>query len=282
MKDVVLEEKIDKIITEELGIANGVVALADKIEKIIYQLINNGVESREFSINTDFSTVNVNFTHKDFYNQNEAEKWMTSEAINKYSQTENTIYISVASVNGDVDFYSLADEIQHECYHYFETSKWKKEPFDENIIIKGIRSGNKSLSVICSILYFSIEDEIDAFVNGAYASSMKKKANYENYKDFIYDNKISDIYYFLSNAKFLLDEIKGPLYQTALMWVSTNILGCGIDEAPDLILRIAETAYQYFIKRVGKVYSLYVKNMKEYNDKKEEDKIRNILKNGDV
>ena len=86
MKDVVLEEKIDKIITEELGIANGVVALADKIEKIIYQLINNGVESREFSINTDFFTVNVNFTHKDFYNQNEAEKWMTSESINKYSQ----------------------------------------------------------------------------------------------------------------------------------------------------------------------------------------------------
>lgn len=277
-----LEEQIESAINEELGVSDGVVKLANEIEKTIYQLISKGVEKQTFTVDTDFSSVEVDFTHEDFDNQRDANYWMRTNGINKYSQSENKIYFSVATVNGKFDGTSLSDTIQHECHHYFESAKWKKEPFDETYIIRGMNSKNQALSVICSILYFSIEDEIDAFVNGTFASAMSKKTNYQSYKEFIYDNKVSDAYYFLGNAEFLMENINDELYDAAIPFVCEYILGCEKDEAYNLILKIAATAYHYLIVRIGKAFALYRKKLKEYEEQMEDERIKNILKNGDV
>lgn len=256
----IIEEQINQVIKEELGIANCVADLSKKIERIVYRLIKNGVEYKKFSVSTDVSRVNVNFTHKDFVDKKVAKEWVIN-SINKYSHLENTIYISVATVNGKISPSYLSDKIQHECYHYFESQKWKKKPFDEILIIKGMHCKNSYLSKICTILYFSIEDEIDAYINGSYASAMKKKRKYTGYKDFIYDNKIFDVYDALTTANIVINNSEDPSYKGVLGWVAENILGCDVKDAPNLILKIANTAYQYFIKKVGKVYSLYLKKL---------------------
>lgn len=286
-----LKEQIDNIINEELGIADEVIKLSDLIEKKIYQLLNNGTWEEVFNVKTDLSEVNVDFAYNDFATTSDAIMWIKYNRGNDgYSYKTNTIYITLVSVNGYMNDYDLADTIQHECTHYWELKNRGEDTYNSvyEKVVQGVNSRNPVLELMCSILYYSNKGELNAFVNGTYASAMKKKTKYESYNEFIADNQVNDIYEVLKDAKSLIEEKNQPLIFSASFWIVSNgILNCEIDDVPNKIIKIANNSFNYLMKKIGRAYAFYCKKLEEYEEQMMHQRIKNIfrkcgIKNGDV
>ena len=158
MKNVVLEEKVSNIINEELGIANEVVNLTNIIEKKLTLFIKSEVYEKEFSVETELSNLKVNYVMKNFDNEMDANMWIAYERGNDgYSYRDNTIYLSIVSINGDIDYNTLSDTIQHECTHYWEMKNMHRDLYssDYQDVINGIRNKNPYVSLTYSVIYYS-------------------------------------------------------------------------------------------------------------------------------
>lgn len=292
-----LEEQIDKVINEELGIADEVVKLTGLIEKQVYSLMEQGVEEKVFNVKTELSDVNVDYVFKEFNSEEELVTWFNQTGrYDGYSFQENTIYLSLYSLNGKFNNMDLNDTIMHECNHYWECKNSGQTQYNDRYaaIARGIGNWNPCISQICEILYYCDKHEINSFVNGTYSTAMKKKKHYESYRQFIADNGINDLYIMLRNAE---ETIKGfekdnnTYYFLATFWfVNNGILNCETEEVGDKVIEMAKNAYQYLIARIGKAYALYTARLKDYEEKVKEGKIKLMLqrhgfngnKNGDV
>lgn len=263
MKNVVLEDKVNKIINEELGIADEVSNLTNIIEKKLMNLIKNNVYENNFTVKTKFSELSVEYALKDFENENEANMWIVYGRGNDgYSYRNNTLYISIVSINGNIDYNGLADTIQHECTHYWEMKSMGKDLYNSNYqdVINGIRDRNEYVSMTYSVIYYSHKNELNAFVSGAYASAMRKKRQYRNYKEFIIDNGISEPYNELKDAIDRMSNI--DIEHDILFEFAANKIGCDKNYLAEFIKNTAEFGMDYLLKRVGKAYTLYLKNSK--------------------
>lgn len=263
MKDSIFEAKVTKVITEELGIADEVVRLGNMIEQKLVDYIKKGMYESEFTVQTELSNLKVSFVFKNFNDEMEAASWVYNErGYDGYSYRDNTIYMSITAINGDIDFNELADTIQHECMHYWEMKNMKKDLYssDYQDVVNGMRNRNPYVSLTYSVIYYSNKNEINAFVSGSFASAMKKKAKYNGYMDFIEDNSVYEIYSELSDA---LESMKRIDIDNDIMFESAAIrIGCDKYYLADFIKSAAEIGLKYLFKRVGKVYSLYVERMK--------------------
>lgn len=263
MKDAIFEAKVTKVITEELGIADEVVRLGNIIEQKLIDYIKKGMYESEFTVQTELSNLRVSFVFKNFNDEMEAASWVYNErGYDGYSYRDNTIYMSITAINGDIDFNELADTIQHECMHYWEMKNMKKDLYssDYQDVVNGMRNRNPYVSLTYSVIYYSNKNEINAFVSGSFASAMKKKAKYNGYMDFIEDNSVYEIYSELSDA---LESMKRIDIDNDIMFESAAIrIGCDKYYLADFIKSAAEIGLKYLFKRVSKAYSLYVERMK--------------------
>lgn len=263
MKDCVLEEKVIQIINEELGIADEVSTLSNIIEKKLMSFINNGVYEQNFIVDTKLSKLNVSYVMKNFDNEMDANMWVAYDRGNDgYSYRDNTIYLSIFSINGDVDYDSLIDTIQHECTHYWEMKNMGRDLYnsDYQTVVDGIRNKNPYVSLTYSVIYYSNKNEINAFVNGSLASSLKKNIQYRNYKEFIEDNSVNEAYSELTDAKrtmSILDVDMDFLFESAAMKI-----GCDKYYLADFIKNAADIGLKYLIRQVGKAYTLYMEKIK--------------------
>ena len=291
-----LEEQIDNIINEELGIADEVVRLANLIERQVYSLIGQGVNEKTFNVKTELSDVNVDYTFKEFNTEEELVSWFKeTRRYDGYSYQENTIYLSICMLDGKLDKIDLNDTIMHECNHYWECKKSGKTAYNDvyDIITNGISNWNPCISTLCEILYYCDEHEINSFVNGTYSTAMKKKKHYNSYKQFIADNSVNKPYLLLRNAEKTIKEFEqesNTYYFLAEFWfINNGIFDCETNEVGDKIILVARYAYNYLIKRIGKAFALYTAKLKEYEEKAQEAKIKMMLQrrfgekeNGDV
>lgn len=279
-----LEEQIDNIINEELGIANEVVKLSNTIEQEIYSLINKGIRRMVFNVKTKFSDVNVDYAYEEFYDKESLVQWVEQRGYDGYSYQTNTIYLSIYSLNGSFNIYDLNDTIMHECNHYWECKKYGKNQYTDRYgtITRGISNWNPCISKICNILYFCDKHEINSFVNGTYSNAMFKRAKYDTYKEFIADNGVNEIYLILKNSEKIVRGLKAKedvLFFLAALWlVNCGVLNCKVEDVCDEVIKIAKQAYNYLLIRIGKAYALYVAKMEEYKRQEEEAKIKMFLK----
>ena len=279
-----LEEQIDNIINEELGIADEVVRLASLIERQVYSLIGQGVNEKTFNVKTELSDVNVDYTFKEFNTEEELVSWFKeTRRYDGYSYQENTIYLSIYMLGGKLDKINLNDTIMHECNHYWECKKSGKDQYNDvyDIITNGISNWNPCISTMCEILYYCDEHEINSYVNGTYSTAIKKKKHYDGYRQFISDNGINELYSMLKNAEKTINGYKqenSTYYFLAEFWfVNNGIFDCETNEVGDKIISITKYAYNYLIKRIGKAFALYTAKLKEYEEKAQEAKIKMML-----
>lgn len=281
MRNSLLEKKVDKIINEELGIADEVLKLTNLIEEKVYSLIQQGIDEKIFNIKTKLSDVNVDYIYKEFSSNEEAIEWFNeTRRFDGYSYQTNTIYLSLYSLNGRFRTTDLTDTIMHECNHYWECKNSGKTQSGDRYdkIQNGIFNQNPCISEICNILYYCDKHEINSFVSGTYATAIKKMKKYKSYRQFIADNGINDLYLMLRNTDETIkkyEEEQSVYYFLAKYWiVSNNILNCDVDEVGKKVSETANYFYEYLIERIGKAYALYIAKIKEYEENKRDASIR--------
>jgi hypothetical protein len=259
-----LKEQIDNAINEELGISDEVVRLEGVIEKKLLHYINNGIHEREFTIKAKQSKLNVSFVFKDFDDERSANLWIANErGYDGYSYRNNTMYLSIIAINGDLDLNELSDTIQHECTHYWEMKNMRKDLYSQDYqdVVMGMQNRNPYIRLTYSVIYYTNKNEINAFVNGSFASAMKKKRKYTTYKEFVEDNSIYEIYSVLHDA---LETINNVDIDNDILFESAAIkIGCDKYVLADFIKNAAEIGLKYFLRKVGNAYSLYVEKNKK-------------------
>lgn len=263
MKNAVLEEKVNHVINEELGIANEVVNLEKIIEQKLIDYINNGMYENKFTVTTELSNLEVSYVFKNFNNEFEADTWVSNErGYDGYSYRDNTIYMSIVAIRGEIDFNELADTIQHECTHYWEMKNMHRDLYNSDYqdVINGMGNKNPYVSLAYSVIYYSNKNEINAFVSGSFSSAMKKGTQYADYMDFIEDNSVYEVYSELTDA---LESMKRIDVENDVMFESAAMrIGCDKYYLADFIQHAAEIGLKYLIKRVGKAYALYIDKTK--------------------
>lgn len=285
-KTKLLEEQIDNIINEELGIADEVVKLSDLIEKKVYCYLNNGITEKTFNVKTGLSDVNVDFVYKDFKTTEEAMDWINESGrfFDGYSYDTNTIYLSLYFVGGVMNTFDVTDTITHECNHYWECKKAGRTMHTDvyTTIYNGIRNRNPVISTICNLLYYSNRVEINAFVNGTFSTALSKKnKKYANYKEFIKDNGINELYVFLKNSQKTLSkyDTDNPYFFSAAYWlVGNGVLHCDVNNVLPTLKMITNKSYNYLIKKISKAYALYMAKIKDYEEKVRDAKIKIAMK----
>lgn len=282
---ILSEERIKQIITEELGVAQEVVSLANKIYSEICRLLEEGVNKRVFNVKTGKSDVNVDFFSHTFENVDEYYTWVKNGWPNGYSYKQNTIFLNFISIKNTSSDEDLYDTIQHECEHYWE-SKNKGAAISTDRyqnIIDGIQNRNPIVNYFCKVFYYCNKHEIDAFVNGAYASAMEKKKKYETYKDFILDNSTRELYFTLKNFRrhLLKYDYNNLLFAAAMGFLSKKkifYIGNNLEKSLEKLEKYVTKYYNYLIRQIGKVYSLYCIKMKELDDAETRFRANEILR----
>lgn len=277
MKKIILtEEQVRYIIKEEFGIAKEVSNLSEIIEEKIYTYLNKGINEGCFNIRTELSEFEVEFLFKVFKNKEEAYKWFkTNRRSSGYSYQENKMYIILYQLAGVVNYDDFVDTIQHECSHYWEC-KMKGEPIYNDYykeVQDGIENRNLVVSTICKMLYYCNHNEITAFVNGSYKSAIRKNKKYKDYKEFILDNGINEIYTVLKNSHNVLS--KYDEYNTLCLTAFFYLINHGIikdyytfEDTIDYLMKVTEDGYKYFIKKMGMAYALYCQRQEKIENNK--------------
>ncbi len=181
----IIRECVDKLINEELGIADDVVEKTNEIKRLIYDdsrnadkvKLDNGVSSISGTVSTNvfgedmkiFYTVYNYYDYDTYYDKQE---YFNPRCGVSYDRNE--IYISILSISGEFQENSFGDSIQHELEHLYQIKKQGKGLFqDNNLYDNATRNLNSNLydgwvSKLSHVIYYSRNEEHDAFVNGLY------------------------------------------------------------------------------------------------------------------
>lgn len=272
MKKVILtEEQIKYLIEEERGIAKKVVELTNKIERTIQSINPNPFQSYQFKIDD----LLINFMLTSFKTLNDGYKWYLENKRNDgYSFDENCLYLTLIYVNNECNYSDFRNTIQHEVEHYWQCKNVGKKINNNryNIITKeSLYSDNPIISYICKLLYYSFEFEIDAYVNGAYNEAIKSNQIYNNYKDYIYNTGLKDIYTILKNSAQNLEKysIENLYFLSSINYLkSVGVFSKTL--TPQQIIKKIEKktneSFNYLIKQIGKTFSLYIENINMTNE----------------
>ena len=115
-------------------------------------------------------------------------------------------YISILSISGEFQENSFGDSIQHELEHIYQIKMQGKGLFQDNDLYeKAIQNLNNELydgwvSKLANIIYYSRNEEHDAFVNGLYQQLVSPDA-FDNYDYIIKTSTPYQISLLLANVK---------------------------------------------------------------------------------
>ena len=201
MKNRILNEtfikRINKIITEELGIND---ALDNEATRAAKSIITN-INGKDFKWDDDSGAYKRYHTEKVALGEKSVKIYVTNywfktveernEFLKKtvvplgYVYEANMLFIPLYSV-GDVplDVDDATDTIYHEIEHFFQTSRIGHNFGSAELYAKAksnIKSRNETTRAIAEIFYMSFPSEQDAMVNGMYGS-LKKYSYVEVHK----------------------------------------------------------------------------------------------------
>lgn len=213
----IVRECIDALLNEEMGIANDVVMKANEIKRLIYRdsrrkerkELDKGVYLINGNISVDiFGTeMNVLYSIYNFYDYD--TYYDKKEYFNPKCgilNENNEVYISILSISGEFQENSFGDSIQHELEHMYQIKMQGKGLFQDNDLYeKSVKNINNDLydgwvSKLANIIYYSRNEEHDAFVNGLYQQLVSPNA-FDNYDYIIKTSTPYQISLLLANLK---------------------------------------------------------------------------------
>ena len=264
MKKIVIDEgRLREIIKEAMGIAMEVNDISQKIELKIFNLIENNIFSGDF-VQGD---LNVHFDAYNFKNHKEMVEWVEKNGElykNGYSPSENKLYLTFFSINGNIDTNYVYETVQHEVEHYWQVKKSGKQISyfkgkTNSTIEELMQSNNLYLRYFSKIIYITKKFEIDAYVNGAYSVLCKNKFKSPN--EFIENTEIKQlINLYQEYYSWLLDiSFKSPTIIMALTECKNAGLINKIHEKK-YFLTLIENAADYLTSKIGRAWALYTAN----------------------
>lgn len=277
---LITEEKLNLIIQEELGIAKEVLSITKDIETVLKIFFKNKLKHIKEQIKDDLY---VDITYYNFDSYNHLNDWLNlnyRKNVNGYSYSQQTIFLTILSVNNMFDTEEILDTIQHEVHHYFQTKKSGKTFSTEKYqnIALNVNSDNEYVKYLTSIHYFKHNFELEAWINGAFNAFKNKRIT--TYKDFINNSelfKIDDVlkkaYNFFSHASFNDWEVK-----QMLVFIKNNNLYKNIDDLKILrkeILKNCKKVYDIFVRKSSRAYALL---KQQYEEKLKKSVIKRINK----
>lgn len=251
---VIDEEKIRRIVKEELGIARKVINIVNQIENKIMELYNRGTYDSTFYIDD----LKVVFKHifTDNYDFVSLEDFK-----NGYDYETNTIYLTNSSKKGEsIDLSPLIDTIQHEVEHYWQCKKSNKCFITKKYqaITNGLYRSNRALFYLCKLFYLNNKFELDSYVNGAF--NVLRKLNCNTYKEFIENTELKDLFSSFSDLKTML--LDNNFYKTnEFVFAKEYILKNKIFKKElnrDNLLKVLKNIEDYVYKKIGKAWIYYV------------------------
>lgn len=255
-----------ELIKEEMGIANEVLDISEKVKNHLYAEIDDGKSQGIFNVD-GLNVVWVMYCFPDF---DTFEEWIAinpKKYKNGFSYEEKLLYITVINVADTFNFDEIEDTIQHEVEHYYQTlKKGKDNNYDAyQVVSNNVYSNNKFISNLCWVLYYSNKFEIDAFINGGYAKVKNKRIG--DFDDFLKETGLESIRLrmetcrnFFKNKSFRSVDcisMKQFIIKNSLFKFSDD------KELRRLILKKIDDAYDYFIRKSARTYTLVIKQVRE-------------------
>lgn len=267
-----IENDVNTIIKEELGIAAEVKNLTDKILNIIKEKINTvksvvfddgaGRKFGDFTIDAFGKTLtvffeNYNFKDKSFYEKclkKYGESFLDSMSNQYYMRSKlvyNSIIIKIVSISGYFKDSVVVQDIQHELEHIFQQTKIGRSFSNDelyNLVKSNIYSVNEFEHNVAIVLYMSFKFEIEGFANGLYAYIEKHKHKL-NINSLFHE---SDAYEKLEQINNSLKFIKDNINNKNLDYVLQKYNEFNINKKN--IIKIGEKTIHEMNYRFGRAY----------------------------
>lgn len=191
-----LMEAIDKLMNEEMGIATDVAKKVREVKLLIKSNIKNssrnkvddGVWRYEGSIKCEIFgyeyTINYNIiNYKDYDVYAEHSEYFVPDGSSSFSGRFIKLY--VLSISGEFQENTFGDTLQHEIEHIYQIVKQGKPLLQNNNLyskaLSSMRSNENNgwISRLAKIIYYTRNEEHDAFVNGLYAQLVSQDSFYD-------------------------------------------------------------------------------------------------------
>jgi predicted transcriptional regulator len=276
-----LNEDINDILTEELGISDNVSRMTDiilndiisdyrnrKFEKSI--IISNGVGVKEGDITVDDvfnNELNVLYKIYNFKDKIYREQYIDKEGKGYLNAGSNHMYlgkgkrrrlvvnrigVALEMISGTlINVEEAKDSIQHELEHIYQQSMMKKEFGNKDlyrIVSLKLYNGNKYDESVATILYMSFKSEIEAYANGLYAFVKEKLSEHPinidiEFKKSAAYKKLRELY---EAKSFIIRHLNDKEMDDALYTYRYN----GVTK--EKLIKMAEDSYNEMIRRFGK------------------------------
>lgn len=266
---LISEEKLEKIIKEELGIAKEVIELTKIIEDKIDSFLKSKKRKIIIQLTDDLKLNLKSFNFESYENLNEWLKLNYKKVKNGFSFNKKTIYLTIILVNRVCNVDEISDIIQHEVHHYFQAKKSGKSFNSEKYqkVSMNINSENEYIKYLSRILYFKSKFELEGWINGAYNAFKNKPITtynsfIENTDLFKIKNTLKDAYLFFKN-----DSFNSWYFNSFLIFINKNKLygeTLNLKELRYAILNDCEYTYDMFIRKSSRAF-VFLKQ--EYNNK---------------
>lgn len=274
----IVSEEIRKFIAEEKGIAEIVVRDTENIcITIKEQLKNVSAEKYEdyilrknsFSINIfDGFEINVKYMCYNFKSYEAYEKHMYDFNFTGASSfADRVLVLNFFAIFGEIDDRTFYDQCQHEVSHLYMAYKKKNVLFSKRrtklydtattLMNSGDNGGFDNL--FGTILYFSFEEEQNAYVNGLY---QLMKNNFSNFNEPYNIMVQSDAYKALERLKYFKDVLSSNELDSEDIENINKSLSKTRNNNIDWYKTLLDKTIHELSKKIAKVY---YKAKQEYN-----------------
>lgn len=248
--------EFEKILQEELGIADDVINETNRIFNLVLEDLKTSVKTKNkmnitiqkgsFKTIVFNANINVNYTYrnvptKELFDKIDNTSFSDGWSI-YFSDKHIMCTIQFYGISGNINKQMLKSTIQHELEHIYE-QKNRKKMFSDNEYYSQIKtlmdSSDENKYKIGRLLYSCIESEQNGFSNALYAYLMDIMDKEYSNED-LYESPIWKIY---TETKQIFEELKNNI---EMRLIAKNLLG-------DLYFLKIEKAINNFIRKIGKV-----------------------------
>lgn len=276
--DKIINEQLNNLITEEMGIADEVNDVSNRIIEFVKANFNRNIKFAEeirknvygFKGSTTIPELFSLGRFKVVYGAFDFRggKSVDIKTSAELSLKKHTISLIITSVDGKIDNSSLYGAVYHEVEHAYQSSMSENGLMKNNELYykalelsKGLRGDNR-FKDICSTIYASTNEEMDAFSNSLYGEIMSSKL-YDDYRVIL---ETSMAYKILKRMRNCRDDvyknINNPVYIEILSKLGLK---------PNNYVNLMDRTIRNFSKKIGKVLA-----------KGQKDRIELAKKNGEM
>ena len=188
MHILITEEQLKKLIKEELGVSEKVIAASNELFRMLMEKISEGFKNGQKEITmSQFSSSFIfmwgdikisvhfdvfNYRNNEFYEYskvgaNASSAWVSKKLF--------FLWLTVPMVSGNVVGSDIKDSIQHELEHIFQQSMFGKPFSDAKRYAKmrmSLESENENERKAARLVYACLKSEQEGFCNGMYSYLM--------------------------------------------------------------------------------------------------------------